>query len=553
MAKDGILFSEDSIENNPEKPAKNYRHKKVVFKPSYRHEQYLLPPSLDELIPQDHLVRFIDAVIDRLDLSKIIERYQGGGAGAFHPAMLLKLWIFGWTRAVYTSRPLAHACTRDIEFMWLSGGQKPSFMTLADFRKNLGTDIKVIFKEVVSLAMSVGLIDGKEIYIDHTKIDANANRYRITWRKNVERILKSSDEKINELLDLIDALNENEAHEYASQLERQSAINKITPELFDDLISRINQQVKNCEKDSEQAKKEKAALRKGKKQLEQKQKYTETLEKLGDKNSMAKTDTDATAMRMKDKVSTKPGYNIGIATQNGITVAYDVSNSSNDGVSFKAVVKEAESNLEQKPDRICADAGYGNVENYQFLEKEKIESYVKYPGWDKDLKGKRRPLEAESFQYISENDVYKCPAGKILSFKRIVERENKKTGYVEKTYEYKAEEADCANCKLKENCTKGSARSIRVNLELKRLRKQTVENLASPMGKRMRSLRSVEVETIFGIHKWSLGFNRFNMRGFQGVSIEYGLYLASLNLRRMHKSFVRFMHYGNRPMALVTG
>jgi transposase len=183
---------------------------KVVFKPSRRGECYLLPPSLEELIGQDNLARFIDAVVDRLDLSELLAKYRGGGASAYHPATLLKIWLFGWCRKIYTSRPLAAALRRDVEFMWLAGEQRPSFMTLADFRRRLNTTIKKIFKDVAGLALQAGFLRGKQPYIDHTKMVANNNRQRAVWRKNAERYLEPANTELEKPLVLIDELNEEE-------------------------------------------------------------------------------------------------------------------------------------------------------------------------------------------------------------------------------------------------------------------------------------------------------------------------------------------------------
>lgn len=102
-------------------------------------------------------------------------------------------------------------------------------------------------------------------------------------------------------------------------------------------------------------------------------------------------------------VTIRPGYNLGIARENGIVVDYDVSNNSNDSMSFKPVLDDARSTVGTKPKRVCADAGYGSIENYVHLEDEGIDCYVKYPGWDRDLKGTRRPFEAESFTYDEDH------------------------------------------------------------------------------------------------------------------------------------------------------
>lgn len=146
---------------------------KVVFKPSHRGECYLLPPSLDELIGPGNLIRFVDAVVERLDLSELVEQYRGGGASAYHPATLLKIWLFGWCRKVYTARPLAAALTRDVEFMWLAGEKRPSLVTLSNFRRRLNGTIKEIFRDVVELAIRAVLVRREELNIDHTRLSGS--------------------------------------------------------------------------------------------------------------------------------------------------------------------------------------------------------------------------------------------------------------------------------------------------------------------------------------------------------------------------------------------
>ena len=520
---------------------------KVVFKPTHRGECYLLPPSLDELIGAENLVRFIDAVVDRLDLSELIEQYRGGGASAYHPSTLLKIWLFGWCRKVYTSRPLAAALTRDIEFMWLAGEQRPSFVTLADFRRRLNANIKDIFKEVVGLAIDVGLVQGEEIYVDHTKMEANANRHRIVWRKNAERYLSKAQAELDQLLELIDRLNEEEEREPVDDLQ----VDDLTPELLDGLIERINVRLKAGEKERSEATAEKKQLRRGKEKIEARERYQDQLEQLDGRNSMGKSDPESSAMMMKDNVTIRPGYNLGIAAENGFIVGYDISNNSNDGVSFAAVLEDARSAVGKSPKRVCSDAGYGTLENYKLLQEAHIDCYVKYPGWNRDLKGTRRPFEAESFSYDAEHDQWICPQGKQLRFLNTRQRTNPRTGYVDTYRLYRAAEQVCAACPVKDDCTRGKARGLQFSPEIRRHRKNALANLASLMGKRMRSLRGVEVETPFGVSKHAYRFRQYHLRGITGAEIESGLFLSALNLRRLHTVFLRYLRTGARPVPQI--
>lgn len=196
------------------------------------------------------------------------------------------------------------------------------------------------------------------------------------------------EQDLDKLLDFIDHLNDEEERHGNESIAQPVNATTITPDMLDALAARINQQLKEGKKDREQATDEKAHLRRGKERLRQQQKYQRTLEKFGDKNSMSMSDPEAPAMMMKDKVSIKPGYNVGISIQNGIVTGYEVSDNANDGNSFKAMVTESNTNLETKPQRVCADAGYGNAENYRYLEAEGIEYLCQISGVGQRFKRK---------------------------------------------------------------------------------------------------------------------------------------------------------------------
>ncbi len=169
------------------------------------------------------------------------------------------------------------------------------------------------------------------------------------------------------------------------------------------------------------------------------------------------------------------------------------------------------------------------------------------------MKGTRGAFEAESFTYDEENDQWICPQGKPLRFVDTRERKNRRTGYVDTYRHYQADEAVCSACPVKEHCTRGKARRLRISVDLRRYRRKARENLSSPMGKRMRSLRGIEVETPFGASKNAHRFRRYHLRGRSGAEIESGLFLSAFNLRRLHAVFLRYMRTGARPAVQIAG
>ena len=171
----------------------------AVFK-SYNPDQLsLLPPSLDELIPSNHVVRLVRQIIDQIDLSPLLAKYKGGGTSSFHPKVMLGILIYGYLSNIYSSRKLEQAVQSNIYFMWLCGMQRPDHNTINRFRsQKLKGVLKQIFGQVVLLMVEAELVDIKQIYVDGTKLEANANKYTFVWGKSIakskERIKKQLEE-----------------------------------------------------------------------------------------------------------------------------------------------------------------------------------------------------------------------------------------------------------------------------------------------------------------------------------------------------------------------
>ena len=148
---------------------------KLAIKSDNRKQNLLLPPSLDELVPENHMVRVVDAVIDRLDISDILSTYRGGGNSAFNPKMMLKVLVFAYLSNVYSSRRIEELLRRDIYFMWLAGMKRPDFRTINYYRgKRLKEGFDTVFTQVVRLLHEEGFVSLKVQYIDGTKIESVA-------------------------------------------------------------------------------------------------------------------------------------------------------------------------------------------------------------------------------------------------------------------------------------------------------------------------------------------------------------------------------------------
>ena len=188
---------------------KNYRTN-VVFKDYSPNQILLLPPSLEEMIESSDRVRIVNQVIESLDLDNLIKKYKGGGTSSYNPKMMLKVMVFGYLSNLYSSRKIAQALHRDIYFMWLSAMSHPDHNTINRFRsERLNGVLKEIFSQVVLLLVDSGVISMNEIFLDGTKIEANANRYTFVWAKSI----KTNKEKIKKQMKELWAYAESVAKE----------------------------------------------------------------------------------------------------------------------------------------------------------------------------------------------------------------------------------------------------------------------------------------------------------------------------------------------------
>lgn len=191
---------------------------KVVFKRYDQAQPYLLPPSLEELIPQRHAVRVVNAAVERMNLDALLSAYTGGGASRYHQRMLLKVLLYGYLEGMYSSRRLAKALRENVHFMWLSGNQRPDFRTLNRFRySRLKGTIDEVFVSLVELLAEAGLVELKEAFVDGTKLEANANRYSFVWGKAVKKYKTRLQTQVRALLREIDGVNEAENAHYGDR------------------------------------------------------------------------------------------------------------------------------------------------------------------------------------------------------------------------------------------------------------------------------------------------------------------------------------------------
>jgi transposase len=203
----------------------------------------LIPLNLEEMVPEDHLVRQMDEIINRIDTSVLDQQYQGGGTSAYHPVMLLKVILYAYSQRIFSSRQIAKALRENIHFMWLSCMNQPDFRTVNRFRGViLRETIEELFTQLVEELLDLGLVDFKEYFVDGTKMEANANKYSFVWEKSTEKYKAKLQENVKTLLDEVDAVQEWEDEVYGDRdLNEMEGGKEISSEDLQRVADRLNE------------------------------------------------------------------------------------------------------------------------------------------------------------------------------------------------------------------------------------------------------------------------------------------------------------------------
>lgn len=207
----------------------------------------LFPPNIDELVPSGHPVRIIDSIIDKVDIQSILDTYPGGGSSGYHPRMLLKVLVYAYLRNIYSSRQIEESLKENIHFMWISGMSKPDHNTINRFRgKRLDGNLKEIFGSVVEMLATEGYLSIKEVYVDGTKIEANANRYTFVWGKAAETQKEKIRKQLEEIWGHVQSVYEQE-----KDLPPTPDFEEISSAKVEEAIAQINEALKDKKASSE--------------------------------------------------------------------------------------------------------------------------------------------------------------------------------------------------------------------------------------------------------------------------------------------------------------
>ena len=505
--------------------------------------QLKLPFELELSLPADDPVRLVSAFVEEMDLSDLYKTYDRIRKHQASPRQLLKIVLYAAMNRIYSSRDIERSCRRDINFMYLLEGKPvPDHATIARFLSlHFSCCSKDLLSKMTGLLYHAGEVSGKTIFIDGTKIESVANKYTFVWKKTVTR----NQAKLLEKLEV-----------FVAECEELYGIRTVYHDTIDiGTLKRLRKQLLRIREEEgivfvTGIGHRKSALQKSVEELDTYMQrlngYSEKLAVLGTRNSFAKTDPDATFMRMKEDAmcngQLKPAYNI----QHGVDSEYitwvDISAHPTDTRTLIPFLKDMEKHLPFKYTEIVADAGYESEENYAFLERNGQLSFIKPTNYEIAQKRSYRTdiSRPENMAYDNDHDCYICKAGKEL---QILHERNPKneSGYQRHITIYGC--ADCTGCPYKTACIRGNNcntpmaernKTIQVSKPMKAYREEDLKRITSEYGTMLRMNRSIQAEGSFADVKEDMWFRRYLYRGRKNALAESIVLAMARNINKLH-------------------
>lgn len=479
----------------------------------------------EKIIPENDSVRLLDDIIEEMDLRSLFRTYSNKGRKyATTPGTLLKILVYANMQGIFSSRDIEKSCKRDINFMWLLNGEKaPNHSEIARFRsQRFVSCADDIFYQIVNKLSDLGEIRFEHLFVDGTKIEANANKYSFVWKKSTNKYEARLLEKLDKVYFELSA-------KYMLNCENaDELLNELTKKADFPFVYGRGKRKSELQREIEQL----SEL------LRRKTKYEKYQSTFDGRNSFSKTDPDATFMHLKEdhmrNAQLKPAYNLQLAVEGEYNTGLDVSSERSDQLTLIPLIEKMENKLNKSYQDITADAGYESEENYTYFENKEQTCYIKPQNYErsKTRKFKNNMALRENMSYDAGKDEYTCQNGKKLKAAYTGTRKSKSGFESEITY-YECE--SCEGCPYKKSCTRAKGnRKISLSKKFIAQRKQSLQNITSPMGILLRTNRSIQSEGAFGVIKENYKFRQFLLRGSRKVSTEITLLAIAYNINKYH-------------------
>lgn len=452
-----------------------------------RHQLILFPAAIEEYVSPTDPVRVYDEFIELLDMRELgifVIRDKVGNP-QYDPKMMLKLLVYAYAYGWRSSRKIERALYHNLSFIWLTGGMRPDHKTISKFRSDNKEGLKKVLKQCVRICIDLQLIEGNTIFIDGSKIRANASIKESWTEARCEEFLKKLDSRINELLEECESADKSEEGRSAKLSE-----DLIEPEKLRKRLEGVLKELKTEEKKQINA-------------------------------------VDKDCVKVKGRQGVHAGYNAQIAVDenNGLIVNSDVVNENNDIKQLHNQVKQVNDVLGKSCDVACADSGYSDTETLKEVLKEGIAVVV--PSQRQALhEPKDSPFSKDKFKYDEVNNNYICPENKILKYSHY--------SAVKGHYLYRIKgPSNCINCKHYGKCTDNKRGRAIIRLKNEKIREELEAKYMSQEGQAIYKKRKEKVELVFGHFKRNLNAGAFLLRGLKGVNAEMAVLSTCFNISRM--------------------
>jgi transposase len=444
------------------------------FRPINRDTGFLLPPSVDEWLPQRHLARFVVEVIDGLDLSELVKAYRGSGSASYHPAMLLGLMVYGYATKVFSSRGIERGTYDSVAFRFIAGNEHPDHDTIATFRKRFLPQIQALFVEVLKLARTMGMLKLGTVALDGTKVHANASRHSALsygHAKKIEKQLKKEVQQLLRLAEAADGVNTPDGMSIPEELERRELRLAAIAAAKAKIEARAEE---SLEREQAEHQSKLAARAEQEKRTGKKPRGRPPEPPTGgvqDKDQVNLTDEDSRIMKVAGG-GFDQCYNAQavVATGSLLIVAAEVTQAANDKGQLLPMIEKLQGLPEElgRAKRILADSGYLSQSNVEQCVAAKIEPLIAMGRTRHHVSWKQRFAAAPKSLPDSATPLQKM-----------------------------------------------------------------AHRLKTPRGRKLYALRKQTPEPVFGIIKSVMGYRQCLLRGLESVKGEWNLVAMSWNIKRL--------------------
>ncbi len=473
-----------------------YKKERIMaYKWGSREQITLFPQSIEEYVGEEHPVRAYDTFIEVLDPHEIdleIDPHKVGNS-AYDPKAMLKLLVYGYSYGIKSSRKLERAVYENLAFIWLMGGLKPDHKTISEFRKNNKKVLKSVLRQCARMCMKLGLMEGNILFIDGTKIRANASRGKNYSKGRYESELAGIDKRIEDLLEECDRIDEEE--------KGDGSLVKIEEELIDQ--KKLRERIKGILKEFEE---------KGERNKD------------GIERTINQTDPDSALMRSIHGSHASYNSQTVVDDKNGLIIHADAVSEAKDIDQLSEQVRQAQEVMEKSCEVACADAGYSNTKELEKLDGKNIKVVV--PSQRQALHEPEKPFSKSQFTYNEKEDCYYCPEGHPLIYS------TQKVGEEQLVYRIK-EARLCRQCKNFGICTNARQGRKISRLFKEELKEKIERQFSEPESQEIYSRRKIRAEHPFGHIKHNLGIRNFLLRGRDGARAEISIGATCFNISRM--------------------